>query len=354
MVKHFLYRFFIFLSIPLLVIIVIEVALPPTLFTFRGYEALIFNYNIPHLGCFYPNSKIYKEAEGDMCHHTSAAVIKKELWITDSIGFRNDCFVKKPDVVFIGNSFIYGTGLTQNEIISNQVKRYMNNKVTVYNMAEASLGDFDYYLRTGIIEKPKLIIYAVGEIHVPSGYIPYEKTSKSTVKNFFKPIFYFGFNSLIDKSIRFYSLKWIKARINGVKHFGTQTPLGGRMFFAQGANAKKMNNYEIKQSANAIISCQKYCDSLGIKFLYLPTPNKETIYYDLIPFDHQPDYYFQLASLLHQSHIEGINTLDLFNNYRKKNNQLIYHLDDTHWNSIGVSIVSTEIANYIRKIGIVE
>jgi hypothetical protein len=347
MIFRFCYKIVFFLLIPILSLIVLENILPAQLFTFRGYEALLFNSSVPHLGNFYSNKKMYKYAEGDLCHHTSYSVKKHEFWITDNLGFRNDTFIQQPDILFLGNSFFYGTGSSQNQIISNRVSSLLNGKYKVYNMAPSTWGELDSYLNKGLIKKPQIIIYPISEIHVPAKFRAFEKEQNFLAKEIIREIFYTGLNEPIDKSIRLYSLNWIKSRLNGIKNFGVKTNKSGAMFFAQGEKMYRLSEYEIIQSVEAIKTYKHYCDSLGIKFLYLPTPNKETVYYDFIPFDTQPDYYIKLKNELSKESIDGINTLDIFNNFRKHNTKLLYHLDDTHWNSLGVELLSKEIAKYI-------
>lgn len=346
--KIFLKKIIYFLFFPLIILLIVEIFFSPTLFTFRAYEGIIFSSNVPHTGHFYPNSQISKESEGDLCHHTSFSVIKNEKWITDKIGFRNDHFVEKPDIIFIGSSFFYGTGLTQKDIISNQVKTKLGNKYSVYNMSPGTLGELDYYIREGILKKPKWIVCGVGEMHIPSGFVPYEATSNSTLKKYLKKIMYTGFNAVIDKSMRLYSLKWVKSRINGVTNFGVKGE-HTNMFFGQGKSAKIMTDAETFETIKALMSCKKFCDSLGIQLLIIPTPNKETVYYDFVNFKEQPVYFNKLCGLAKHENLNIINTVTIFNEYRKKNSNLLYHLDDTHWNAKGVNLVSDAIAKFINR-----
>jgi alginate O-acetyltransferase complex protein AlgJ len=51
--------------------------------------------------------------------------------------------------------------------------------------------------------------------------------------------------------------------------------------------------------------------------------------------------------MLRAENVKTINSLKLYNDYRKSNNELLYHLDDTHWNSNAIRIVSEEAAKTI-------
>ena len=82
---------------------------------------------------------------------------------------------------------------------------------------------------------------------------------------------------------------------------------------------------------------------MGIDFLFLPMPDKETVYFELVPFIKQPNYLFKLDSILTNSNVATINTLKIYNEFRKENKSLLYHFDDTHWNSNATEIIANEI-----------
>src|SRR4030095_7804396 len=145
--KKFIQALLLFL-IPLVCLMVVEMLLPATFFTFRTWEGISFATKIPHDSPFYPDSKTFMNATGELCHHTSKAVFKPEFWVTDKLGYRNDEFVEAADILFIGDSFIAGSGLSQNETISNKVKSKLKPGTRVYNMSPGSFTQLDYYLRT--------------------------------------------------------------------------------------------------------------------------------------------------------------------------------------------------------------
>jgi hypothetical protein len=347
--KTFFKKIFLVLSIPLLTLLVLEICLPATFFTFRGYEGLIFNTKTPHLGPFYPNSNVELMAQGDLCPNTKYAVFKKEKWIIDENGFRNSKVIKNPDIVFLGNSFIYGTGITQKDIISEKLYKKLNGKYSVYNMAPCTIGEFDYYLNKGIVKKPKLIIFPIGEINIP-GILKVENVVKvGGLKNEIQKTFYTGLNKYIDKSLRFYSLKWIKTKLNSKGVLGIQSPVNRQMFFGQGKNAKVMNDDDLRKTVQIILDYKSYCDSLGIRFMFIQTPNKETIYFEQVALQLQPNFLIRLQKEMEKLNVSGVNTLSIFNNFKSKNRAMLYHFDDTHWNSIGIDLVSSAISREIEK-----
>jgi alginate O-acetyltransferase complex protein AlgJ len=241
--------------------------------------------------------------------------------------------------------------LSQNEIISNKVSNKFNNKIQVYNMSPGSFNEFDKYLKTGIIKKPKVLIFSIVERNVPQKMHPYilKRVGKMTkVENLIKDAFsYANINVYLDKAFKQYSIEWIRARLNGSGGHGVPGIKKSKMFFLNGIKQKNGND-DFESTIANIKSCQRYCDSLGIQFIFLPMPNKETVYYDFVPLDKQPNFLFKLDSALQSENVPTINTLLIYNEYRKHNDKLLYHLDDTHWNANATEIISKAIAEKIK------
>jgi len=345
--KIFLKKLIFFIFIPTIIWGIIEAFLPITFFTHRHFEAISFQTRVPTHTYMYPNISSSMNAVGDMCHHTENEIIKQEVWQTDKLGFRNDKFIEEADILFIGDSFIEGSSLSQEEIVSNKVNKKLRGK-KVYNMAPSSLSEFDYYLKSGTIKKPKIIIFSIVERNVPTLFMPYIQKKNNTIKNTIIEVLSFSnMNVYIDKMLKQYSIKWIQARINGSKGNGIQSKINPRMFFLNGIN-QEYNNTNLAATRDILLSYKKYCDALGIEFLFLPMPNKETVYFDLVPFEKQSNYLFLLDSMLKKSNINTINSLKIYNDYRKSNSNLLYHFDDTHWNSNGVELITKAIVDKIN------
>lgn len=343
--KKFIRRLILFL-LPFVIWTIIEAVLPFTTFTHRHYEAIEFKTEVPHQTKNYPNITSSMDAVGDLCHHSKNAVIKKENWKTDKLGFRNDAFIEQADILLIGDSFTQGSSLNAEETITNKVKS--NQKIKIYNMAPSSLSEFDKLLKSKTIKKPKLLIFEIAERNVPHAIKSYDIREKSSLTEKLNALFGIGnFNVYLDKAFKYNSVDWLKARIYNKKGTGIPGIQNSKMFFLVGSYQKN-RDYDLIATANTIISYKKYCESLGIKFVFLPMPNKESVYYDFVPLAKQPDYLFKLDSILKKSNVATINTLKIYNDYRMKNKKLLYHLDDTHWNSNATEIIADEIIKYIR------
>ena len=332
--------------IPVLLYLIMEALLPATTFTFRTWEGLLFRYNIFSYAPFYPDKKITTYSVGDLCHHTNKAVLKHESWITDKLGYRNDEFIEQPDILFIGDSFVAGSSLSQDETIFNRLKSKLNNRKKVYNLAPCAFSKFIYYLKAGIIKKPKLIIFSGVERNVP---VSISSFNEYKIRTLGINVLKIGeMNMYIDKSLKLYSLNWFQARVRGFKGEGIPAADDSSMYFEQG-KTQKHNPNDLSITASVIKSYKDFCHKQGIRFIFMPMPDKETVYYELVPFSKQSEYLFRLDSLLRRENIETINTLGIYNNYRKTHQSILYHTDDTHWNVKATDLIATQIAKQLSQ-----
>jgi len=331
--KKFIYKYIIFIF-PLIVLLICDIFSPIDAFTYRPWEALLFQSNASMV--FYPNQKLKTQSVGDLCHHTKFEIKKNEIWMTDKLGYRNNEFIENADVLLIGDSFVVGSSITQDSTITNLLQNSLN--APVYNLAPADFINFIDLLNQGIIKKPKTVIYSFVERSIPN------TLRKSTEKKNTEDVS--SISVFKDKVNRLYSLKYLKSRVSGKQGKGVPGKLDLRMFFFNGIK-QKYHFDRLVEITKTIQSYKEYCDSIGVDFICLPLPNKETVYFDKVPFKTQPNYLFKLDSILKENNIKTINTLELFNNYRLTNTKLIYHLDDTHWNDMGVELVANKLTEYI-------
>ncbi len=321
-------------ALPIFLYFLVEGFLPSTFFNYRPWEGLKVSY-ADYLGFnFHPDSHVRMKTVGDLCHHMPNAVAKDETWTIDHRGYRNDSVIESPDVLLIGDSFMAGCSLTQDSTLTNLLMSKSNRRLTVYNIATSTFPQFVQLLNAGKLKKPKLLIFSISERNMPL-----DNTSKglaSVMMNFPR------LATFTDKLLRNYSLNFVRARMGREKGKGVQGANHSTMFFLNG-KSQHDNLENVGKMTETLRSYRDFCSSQGIQFLFLPMPNKESVYFERVPFDCQPPYLAALDKSLKKNNIECFNTLLLYNNYRKQHAQLLYHLDDTHWNSNGVNLVADSL-----------
>ena len=274
---------------------------------------------------------------GDLCAHTKYAIPKNDLWITDSIGFRNNSFIGDPDVCIIGDSFIAGVSLHQDSTLTNTLNRKANGLMRFYNMAPVSFNDFKYLLDRQIIHKPQVVIFSIVERNNPPAIHDISGTYESSCYSILK-----------QKLTRYYFPKYVISKLSKKFHQSyPQSPINEKMFFYDITNIQ--GTYMAAENARIIQTYKNFCDSLSIDFIFLPMPNKETVYFEEVPFAEQPRYLYELAKELDHAGIENINTLEIYYHFRANSDKRIYHFDDTHWNWNAVDIISDTIMARIKE-----
>jgi len=333
--KKFLINIALF-SLPVLLLFS-EAFLPLDFFSYRPWEALMYSHS-DYLMPYYPKAGLTMDSEGDLCHHTENAIEKNERWVTDSLGYRNNQFISNPDILIIGDSFIVGSSLTQDSTLGDVLNRMFGAEKSVYTMSPSPFIDFVRIVNSGKIEKPKTVIYSNVERSIPK---PLDKSQ------FADPVHNPSNLSILkDRATRMYSLNYLYARVTGKNGPGV-VGVNDEMFFLNGTNQEYLYD-RIEEVRDNIITYKKYCDSIGVEFIYMPMPNKETVYYERVPYDKQPDYINQLSEMLIKKGVNVVNTLEIFKTEREQSKQLLYQLDDTHWNSNGVRVIAEELRSTVN------
>jgi alginate O-acetyltransferase complex protein AlgJ len=349
--KRFFLKSILFLS-PFFIMIGIELfLLPIDFFTFRVWEALLikeFRSILP--GHFYPRMEITKlETGGDLAHHTPFAIPKKVKWMTDRYGYRKeDVKGIKPQVVIVGDSNIAGHGLTQKEMLSEVLEDRL--KVPVYPYAP--VGSINSYLKNLRFQKnpPKVVIVSLIERDILK--MPFPKRSQR--RQDFLPFYEWRDKTkqtrwvqkvgvLLDRFFKMNMLNYARARIRSmaVMDFHYYPSKFGPMFFVQGEAAnKEVSNEDFHRAVKTIEAYDQVLKGKGIRFIFLPIPNKENIYHDCLPNRRRPIFLEKLIQELKSRNIETVDTQKAFEGEYRRNGILLYFLDDSHWNGKGVQLAA--------------
>jgi hypothetical protein len=363
--KKFVLKSVLFL-IPFLAAIGIELfVLPIDFFTFRVWEALVIRkyYNILP-GQFYPNMEVTKMEEGDLAHHTKFASKRKAKWITDRYGYRKQNSNRvKNEVVVIGDSNIAGSGLTQEDILSEVLERKL--KGGVYPMSPGSLSTF---LKEWRFKKDPPDIVIISSVERFIFYLPPVKdTSISKLRSQIREIGYrlrnqISANRLIqcvgvylDRIYKANMLQYMRASLRriGFPHSeaipsNSVSSKYGPVLFFQGADLNKdVPKDQFDKAVQVIKTYDQLVRSKGIRFIFLPIPEKENIYHEGLH-TKKPVFLEQLISRLKNLGIETVDTQTAFDDAFQKG-VLLYHTDGTHWNENAVKIAADLIKDLIEK-----
>ncbi len=345
--------------------------LPINFFTFRVWEALLvkrFHSSLP--GNFYPNMKISMIEEGDLSHLTKFAVKKPVEWETDRYGYRKrDSNINRHKIVIIGDSQVAGPSLTQQNMLSEILERRL--KMSVYPFTSQELAPVNTFLNTKrfIDKPPDIVILEEMEIFIPELVKPKINSGgaassglKWSVKNYLSK--HQQLAILFDRIYKNNMCHFFRERIRDIKNKITEKfrslliksdtkdkpILSPKLLFYYGIEANKdVPREEIDRIVQIIKSYDQILESRGIRFIFLPIPNKENIYYEYLPIKKKPVFLEQLIQRLQAESIEVIDTQKAFEEAYREKKILLYHMDDTHWNVHGVELAADLIERLLNK-----
>jgi len=330
---------------------VLELMLPMERFAFRAWEPLLLRRSDPPLpGLFYPNVSLTLNEVGDLAPYSEQQIAHRHTWITDPFGYRNARLCDNPPVILMGDSMASGIGLDQKETISELITK--ETGLCTYSFGHDSP---EHALKTTIRWgwHPRYAVLVMVERNF-SHLTPYPVIGNHPKVRVTKFLFQeHGLGSLVALAERlrasnFYPYRekhgfWPAIQRALFPHtFVSAPPEKQRMFFFQNEEAfSRPPDNEVQAFTNLV---QQYKDGLarlGMKFVVVMVPNKESVYPELIPSQRRADL---LPRMYREFDLMGISYVDLFHPYRDaytERKKIYYHLDDTHWNGEGSALAAS-------------
>lgn len=328
--------------IPILVLITCYIILEVFFqhaFSFRTWEVLIWlERPMSTYGTFYPNQEITKTEYGDLNPKDTNSIPKFCSWTTDDLGFRNDNTNYSLDVAFIGDSFVAGSSLSQEETLSSRFKKY-SKKISA--QFSTDLNTFLFLVKSKAIPKPKKAVYLIVERSLPN--FAFQAFNPNSYTEVHKPSSYVIARDKLKKKGALKTLQSFIFNENG-NRIGMQSKINKEWFFLQGKQAEiKLNKSKITSIINHMKNYQSEFKKQGIELFFSIAPNKETVYYQYVPLNYKPKFLKKIADLTLK---DNLNYIDLNKRFSKASREkLIYHLDDTHWNKEGANLAAKIIAS---------
>lgn len=364
-VKKFLIKSFLFL-LPFIIAIAVELfILPVNYFTFRPDEATGSHANFAKIllpGPIYPNLDVYSEEVGEYGAHTKYAIGKATRFTSDQLGYRRQPTAENPadgissPILLIGDSYTMGIGLSQEDLLSVQLQKLV--KEDVYPLGFSGM---NYYLSAAYREKerPKIVILEAIEesiLQIPlmdgSSATTWLKRKLQTLR--FNPIVEKLQPAVVmlDRFFKFVMFRRTKADIDYYltpkKPIMCNAPETELFGYGPATNlprpADKIDNF-VKglKMVNSILKQR------GIRFIFLPIPQKENIYWECLSEKIKATFLPELIGKLKAAGIETVDIQPVFSKEFAEHHTLLYQPDDDHWSPTGVAITSEILAKMIKN-----
>ncbi len=329
------------LALPFILWPLVEVfVLPMNFFTFRIWETISVNSMRVMSGPFYPNVHMQMEEEGELAPRTPFAQKRKVEWYTDPYGYRNRD--TENDVLLIGDSNITGAKLSQEETLAEVLEQQLGRNV--YSFAPATMNRF---LATDRFQEnpPKLVIVSSIERRVPELPAVGENGIGSRIRNFT--------GNLIGSSSFLTSAAVAADRISKLALYRRtlaeiDRAAGNRQyisyndeFFMEGELANRdFSEEELDRIADVLEGYRDVLHARGIHFVFLPIPNKENIYHNLLPNRKEATFLPQLLRRLEERGVAYVDLQPTFKELYQEQQVQLYPVDDAHWNEVAVQVAA--------------
>ena len=348
--KKLLFKVVLFAA-PFLVALLLELfVLPIDFFTFRAWEALrvkTYAGNLP--GPFYPNMHLQTVEQGDLGHYTKYAVKKPVEWATDRFGYRKrDDNLQYNDIVIIGDSLTVGSGLTQDDTLAVVLSQKSN--LNVYPLAPTDMITYQREQRFKDAP-PKIVIVAYVERVIR--YFPdldiCQRAPPGGVRDLRYP---YPLVIIADRFDKANMLEFLRARMRdlGFPPYRGLVATDDSMLFleGQGTNAP-VEEAQLNKIVESVTLCDTILKEQGIQMIFLPVPNKESIYYDKLLNGSQPTLLSMLLPKLREQNIIVADLSQPYADAYRKDGEILFQPDDTHWNARGVAIAADVLNNIIES-----
>ena len=290
---------------------------------------------------FYPNENVgfytVKEELGDKLLRTNI--------FTDNYGNRNKIIPDKLDLVLAGDSFSSLVMLPQEETITAHVNSLSNYKANTIRLK----GVFGYQnnidFLAGKYPKPKFVIYEIVErnlqaISVADSTLQYNFKLKDDLGNREEIIVLKKFiNEGLDlPTLRFLQYMFRSSLVN------YPAAIDDADFkFLEGKNTKYYSDEELLAVVQQLLKARQLTESNGMEFIFLPIPNKETIYSKELGFQKRPDNLDRLYKMLDSAEVNYVDVLDPL----LRSSAKTYLNRDSHINETGSEIIASQIIRFL-------
>lgn len=113
-----------------------------------------------------------------------------------------------------------------------------------------------------------------------------------------------------------------------------------------------LSDRAIYNIAHTMAMTQEYVETQGVRFLYVPVPNKNTLYGEQMPYYYgykaDEDEVGNLQRLYVLLEEEGINAVNLLKKFEQQE-KVLYHRTDSHWTNEGAALAAGEILEAVGR-----
>ena len=331
---------------------------------FRAWEVV----KDPETEFFYPNQQVEMTEIGDLGFRIwtrSLQLVREGRFSTDRHGFRNPQGIERPRVVLLGDSFVAGAGLRDEQTLAAQLGVRLGEPV--YSLAAETANSPSLYLSDPRFfrDPPRVVVFA-------------------PINRLVRPLVLHPIPPLVERLPR-QSQPWTLARIASEMRYRNETlgrdnRLSKAMRYAyNGLSYRLFGNADVvvadgepalalsldeqncfltpeqRGLADAVATTKRFADLVatrGVTLIYAPVPDSAEVYPELFREDQRarcarPSFFDRLVP---DARAAGLVAVDLREVFRASKTPYLYLRDDSHWNPRAVGLAADALAERIRPL----
>jgi hypothetical protein len=331
---------------------------------FRAWEVL----KDPESEFFYPNLRVEMTEIGDLGFRSWIPRLQHPragLFSTDRYGFRNPQGIEQPRVVLLGDSFVAGAGLRDDQTLAAQLGQLLGEPV--YSLACETANSPSLYLSDPRFfeHPPRVVVFApVNRLVMPLRFREIPPLAHRARREPTR----WTFESIADRLRR---VNQELGRDNGLSRamrygynemyydlFGSPDVIvaDGEPAIALPLQEQKcLLTPEQRGLGGSVETTRRFAEMIaarGTTLIYAPIPDSAEVYPELFrPEEHHPcaqPSFFDL--LVPEAAAAGLDALDLREVFRRNKAPYLYLRDDSHWNPRAVGLAAEALAKAIRPL----
>ncbi|HBZ68782.1 MAG TPA: hypothetical protein DEP35_03135 [Deltaproteobacteria bacterium] len=331
---------------------------------FRAWEML----KDPETEFFYPNLTVEMTEVGDLGFRAWIPSLQRPragLFSTDRYGFRNPQGIEQPRVVLLGDSFVAGSGLRDDQTLAAQLGRLLGEPV--YSVACETANSPSLYLSDPRFfeHPPRVVVFSpVNRLVMPLRFheiLPLNRrppreprawTLDSIAQELRHANQVLGRDNGLSRAMR-YGYNEIVYSVFG--HPDVIVADGEPAIALPLQEQKCSLTPEQRGLERAIATTKQFAQMIGTRgttLVYAPIPDSAEVYPELFREDERdrcarPSLFDVLVP---EARAAGITAVDLRDVFRLNKTPYLYLRDDSHWNPRAVGLAAEALAEAIRPL----
>lgn len=298
---------------------------------------------------FLAEHKIEMREIGDLGYKTWNRDLQKPRetrFSTDRWGYRNPTEITAPEVLVIGDSYVAGSGLSDDETVSVRLAEHLG--VPVYNFAGQALNAPAFFMREArfVEHRPKVVIWAPVARGIAARPLLY-RDSEPPAPSLRESIAELGqsISSWIERINRDNGLvREARFAVQGWIGEWTENPRLRRLPNGEEVLALSLleqnllatpEQRNVDHCIEMVAAFAQILERVGVRFVFSPIPESGSIYPELFDASERgalPRDDF-LDRLITGVEARGVEVVDLKSVYQRSSEPYLYLPDDSHWNA---------------------